>query len=171
MKRRMAVLIFIVSLVCLGGIGTIAHAQGQGMHWGRDKEQRARNLENLRMLKLLELLDLDSGQNEKFISMFADFRKRDREITDNIRVEIDSLADLLRSENPREEAIRDRIDRIEALRRQQDQNSRAFHEDVMKVLTLEQAGKMIVFEERFERELLETVRGFREKYPPPDIGP
>jgi Spy/CpxP family protein refolding chaperone len=124
-------------------------------------EQRAKNLENLRLLKLMETLELTDEQSPQFISYFADFRKETRQIDDSIQSEIDKLAELLRSDEPAGSVIYDYIDKIENLKTDRYEAIAKFHKNIRGILTPEQMGRAVVFEERFEKELLENVRGFR----------
>ena len=62
--------------------------------------------------------------------------------------------------------ILEQIDKIKILRENMIQSLNKFHKKIEEILTVVQMGKMIIFEERFERELLKTVRGFRDKHAP-----
>jgi Spy/CpxP family protein refolding chaperone len=131
---------------------------GRGKHWNK----HARNLENLRMLKLMELLELDDEQSAKFIAEFVSFRRETREINEAIEKEVDTLSELLKAEKPADEQIEAGLVRIDELRLERENAMKKFHEKAANILTTVQLGKMVVFQERFERELIETVRGFRE---------
>ncbi|MEP0829250.1 MAG: hypothetical protein HRF51_12080 [bacterium] len=132
-----------------------------------DPEQRARNLENLRLLKMMEFLDLSEEQSSRFISRFVSFRKEDREIAESIQKEVDKLAEILKRENPSENEIRKMVALIDDLREKRHQSINRFHKDIAGILTAVQLGKATVFEERFERELISSVRGFRMKHMAP----
>jgi Spy/CpxP family protein refolding chaperone len=144
-----------------------SYAQHMGHGWRRDKDLHAKNLENLRLLKLLELLDLNEQQDTKFISVFVSFRKEVNEISENIEDEIDSLVDILHQPEPSEGKIMTQILKIEKMKIQRENIVVDFHKEISNVLTPVQLGKMVVFEEHFERELIESVRGFRNRVAPP----
>ncbi|MEW5923398.1 MAG: hypothetical protein AB1746_05370 [Candidatus Zixiibacteriota bacterium] len=157
-------------MVMLMSPSVFAQGHGMGMHdggWGKHAE----NLENLRMLKLLEVLDLNEQQNAEFIAIFASFRKENREIREKIDVEVEALIDLLKKDNPSEDAVREKVEKIETLKKEIFRSFDSFAEKSKKILNVIQQGKMIVFQERFERELIESVRGFRKDFPPPDMRP
>jgi Spy/CpxP family protein refolding chaperone len=145
--------------------------QHMGRGWRHDKDQHAKNLENLRMLKLLEVLDLSDEQSNQFISEFVSFRKQVSEISEDVENEIDSLIDLLHQTEPSDKAIMDQITKIEATKIKRENVYKEFHKQVAKILTPVQLGKMVVFEEHFERELIESVRGFRDRVAPPMPNP
>ena len=125
-----------------------------------------KNLENLRLLKLLEVLDLSEDQNDQFISAFSKFRKNSRLIRENIECEITFLGEYLKKENKSDNVIMEKVDLIIRIKEDFETERKKFFEKIKDILTAEQLGKMIVFQERFERELLEQVRGFRAPKPP-----
>jgi len=142
--------------------------KGMGMGHGRgmDMDQHMKNLENLRMLKLLELLELNDEQNDKFIARFAKLRSDMRKIAQQIENKTDTLADLIKSDNFSDREIMARIDELDNIRLQMGNLFKDFHKDAANILTAVQMGKMVVFESRFERELIQSVRGFRERMAP-----
>jgi len=84
-----------------------------------------------------------------------------------IQKEVDKLAEILKSENPSENEIRKLVALIDDLREKRHQSINRFHKDIAGILTAVQLGRATVFEERFERELISSVRGFRMKHMPP----
>ncbi|PKK84450.1 MAG: hypothetical protein CVT49_03755 [candidate division Zixibacteria bacterium HGW-Zixibacteria-1] len=166
MRRRQGTDLIIIGmlLVILAAPAAFAQRPGKGMHgggWGK----HADNLENLRLLKLLEVLDLDEQQNSEFIALFASFRKESRDIREKIDLEVEGLIKLLKIETPPEEAVKEKVEKIQALKREMINSFDTFFDNSKKILTVIQQGKMIVFQERFERELIESVRGFRKDEP------
>jgi Spy/CpxP family protein refolding chaperone len=153
----------IIFMLFLAGLSSRLMAQGRGMHQNGMgmHEQRAKNLENLRLLKLMEVLNLSDEQSPKFIEAYASFRKDSRQINDNIQSAVDSLAGYLASPNINNDLITKSISQITSLKAQREQRLTEFHKKIEGFLTTEQMGKLVVFEERFERELIENVRGFR----------
>jgi len=143
-------------------------AQRPGRGRGRgDRAKHAKNMENLRMLKLLDVLELDEGQDMKFITAFAAFRKKTREIGEHFWNEVKLLSEILNQSVPSDEEIKAQILKIENMRIQREKFRTDFHKEVSNILTPVQLGKMVIFEHRFERELIESVRGFRERPAPP----
>jgi Spy/CpxP family protein refolding chaperone len=140
----------------------------RGFHDPDKMEQRMKNLENLRLLKLLETLELNEEQNDKFIAAFSQFRKTFREIHEELEREVTALADYLETENKNNEIIMEHIDRVEEIRLKREMSRKDFFEKIKSILTPEQLGRMVVFDERFERKMLQTIRGFRAPAPGPD---
>ena len=140
------------------GMGPGPH--GMGFNRGFDSE-RAQTLENLRLIKLLELLDLDDDQSSQFILIFSNFRKDSRQLHDDISAKVDELAELLKSDQPSDSEIKALVKQIDQMRLGHVKIAEDFHKKAAEILTPVQMGKMVVFENRFEKELIDTVRGFR----------
>jgi Spy/CpxP family protein refolding chaperone len=144
-------------------VNALAQRHGRGM------EQHEKNLENLRMLKLLEILELDDEQNDRFIGIFSSFRKETREIKGDIDREIDALSELLKDNNTTEKQLQEKIEIIEKLQAERCHAAEKFFKRAAEILTTEQLAKMVIFKERFEKRILETIRGFRGRFgPSPD---
>lgn len=170
MKKIITSIIMMGLALLFSGTLSILGAQDQAPGWPECmmRDQRAKNLENLRLLKLMEVLDLTDAQSPQFISLFVDFRKETRLINDAIQKEVDSLSSLLQAEKTSDESIKSSIAKLESLKAERNKSAEKFHADIQKLLTVQQMGKVVVFELRFDRELIENVRGFRAGHMPPD---
>ena len=166
--KRMLTIAVLSSLMILF-IGSTVSAQrhfGRGFSNPDKRGMHKKNLENLRLLKLLEVLDLSEDQNDQFILAFSKFRKNSRLIRENIEGEIIFLGEYLKKENKSDNVIMEKVDLIIRIKEDFEKERKKFFEKIKDILTAEQLGRMIVFQERFERELLEQVRGFRAPKPP-----
>ncbi|MFH2049483.1 MAG: hypothetical protein ABIJ12_08555 [bacterium] len=124
-------------------------------------QSRQKFLEQLRILKLLELLNLDENQDIEFMQLY---RKHRNEVKENENEHNLIMAEL--SEGLKNESISDA--NIIRLTAEVEKNidariglEKSFLNNSKKILSAEQFGKLVVFQERFERELLEQVRQFR----------
>ena len=122
---------------------------------------RERNFENLMLLKLLEAIDLNEDQSDQFILAFSQFRKEMRKKAEAADAEVDKLIELLKAEKLDEKLVQESVDKIFKMRQERMKDMDSLHKKVSSILTVEQLGKMTVFMERFERNLLETIQGFR----------
>ncbi|MBN2227368.1 MAG: periplasmic heavy metal sensor [candidate division Zixibacteria bacterium] len=120
-----------------------------------------KDLENLRLLKLLDVLDLTEEQSPAFIAAFSQFRKDGNELREAVDAEVDTLTEMLKAEPPDEIKIGERVRSIDRLRVRREQSVEAFHKEAAEILTPVQLGRMVAFELRFDRELIERIRGFR----------
>ncbi len=169
--RKNTIIITAILVWFFLGTAPAVFAQRHGSGMGRGMGMHEKNLENLRLLKLLEILDLDDVQNDRFIAAFSLFRNKNRDLNQELEKETDILADLIKSENPGENEIMQQVEKIRELKRQRMAIYDEFHAKVSEILTAVQMGKMTVFEERFERELLESIRGLRGRRVPIDDSP
>jgi Spy/CpxP family protein refolding chaperone len=137
------------------------------MGWGKERK----HLEQFRLLKLLELLDLKEDQEVDFITAFRTMRRERRELHEK-RIEfVGKLADGLREQNLSDDDIRSLIYQITESAKQEGRVMENFLSTAQKILTPQQLAKLIIFQERFEYELLEEVRAFRERPRPTEPMP
>ncbi len=162
----LAALVAVLVLADYSWTQEMGPGKGFGMHHGMNFGEHARNLDNLRLLKLLETLDLNDEQNDRFIAAFSKFRRESRESFDLLQAHVDTLVNLLNSETPDDKVILKEVAEIERLKDYQLSLRKKMHDEVAEFLTPVQIGKLVVFDERFERELLEKVRGFRRQSHP-----
>ena len=119
-------------------------------------------VEQFRLLKMLELLELNEDQELTFLTAYNSMRRELRKI-DEERVQlIEKLAEGLRSEAISDSAIGDLTERIFKADELKRQVQTEFMQQASTTLTPQQFGRLVVFHERFERELLDRVRAFRE---------
>lgn len=151
------------------GSGHGQHQFGGKRQAGRSPEERAemhrqrKYIEQLRLLKLLELLDLDQDQEVPFITAFNSMR-RDGSDLDNRRAALtEQLADGLREQTISDEQTYDLIDKIATIESQKRKLMVAFLKHARDILSAPQLGRLVVFQDRFELELLERVQAFRKR--------
>lgn len=146
---------------------------GFGGRHGQDWGERRRHLEQLRMLKMLEVLNLDEDQELEFLTEFRNVRDEHRKLNLQKESLIDSLSLVLEQGDPEDNVINSLVDRILGVERQRGEIMKAFIDKTKSLLRPQQVGRLIIFTERFERELLEQVKTFRERrkgVPPPEVG-
>ncbi len=131
-----------------------------------DREQQQKHLEQLRMLKMLELLNLDESQEVPFLTTFNSMRKEHRKWDGQIRQVLDTLADEIREGGANDTRLNQLIDRALMLERQKQQVATDFVDQSRTRLTAEQLGKFVIFQKRFEHELLERIGRFRNRRGP-----
>lgn len=161
-------------LMC-GAILAQGPGQGPGFggHHGRDRDERRRHLEQLRMLKMLEVLDLDKDQEVEFLTAFRDVREQHRELNAEKEGLVDSLSKIVEADEPDDGIINALVDRVLGIEQQRGEVMEAFIENTRSLLTPQQIGRLLIFTERFERELLEQVKSFRDRkrnFPEPPMG-
>lgn len=139
--------------------GMRRQARGPGPHGSPNP----RHLEQLRLLKMLEVLDLSEDQELAFVTIFHQAREEMRRLQEENREAIRQLADGLAADTLDDATINDLIEQVYELRRQQFQQLSELIEESERILTPRQRGKLVVFHERFEAEMLKKLRAFRDQ--------
>ena len=146
------------------------YGEGRGRRFDHSRKglrhKFGKHIEQFRILKLLELLDLREDQEIEFITAFHSMRRERRQLHEKRISLVDELADGLRTETVPDMEINRLIREISKLGNQQDRVMEDFLSEAQKILAPSQLGRFIVFHERFEFELLEAVKAFRERQPP-----
>ena len=119
-------------------------------------------VEQFRLLKMLELLELNEDQELTFLTAYNSMRRELREIDEERLRLIEELAGGLRSEAISDSAVGDLTENIFKADKLKRQVQSDFMQQASTTLTPRQFGRLVVFHERFERELLDRVRAFRE---------
>lgn len=129
-----------------------------------------KHIEQFRILKLLELLDLQENQELDFITVFHKMRRERRLLRESRTRLVGELAKGLRAETVSDDEINRLIREISELGRQEGQVMEDFLTEAREILTPQQLGRFLVFQERFEFELLEAVKSFQQRRQGP-LGP
>jgi len=112
-------------------------------------------------LKLREAVDLTEEQSAKFIPLFQSFRKDFKESLDQRRELVDKLADLVDS-NASDAELNSGIQKLSDLKNKMEKQQKDFLTECRGILTTKQLARLVIFQERFEREILQSLREFRQ---------
>ncbi len=134
-----------------------------GAGWGPDKKRGRKHLEQFRLLKLLELLDMDDEQEVEFIVNFRKHRKELGKLARKRASITKELSQKVKGDEVTERDIRKTITLLEKNDHKRNMVQEQFMEGASAYLSPVQIGKLILFQEKFELELLEAVRGFRQR--------
>lgn len=134
---------------------------GEGGPRGMKGQQK--HLEQFRILKLLEFLDIQPDQETEFITLFRDMRRQQRDFDLQRRDLLDTLATRLDSDTSAEPEILALVDKVTQLQYRQQEAKTRFMDRARQLLTPRQLGRAVVFQERFELQLLEKLRGFHQR--------
>jgi len=148
-------------LFAQGPAGEGMMRRGGGPRMPMERMEQRKHLEQLRILKMLELLDLSKEQEVPFLTAFNSMREDLRGFEEQANQLIDTLAAALQSGNSEESRLKSLIGQIKDIDRRKYERLMAFVDQAEKMLTVEQFGKLVIFQKRFEAELLEQVGRFR----------
>ncbi len=171
MKKYITIAVFASMLIVLMGVSALAQQPPMGERgFGHGMGMHKKNLENLRMLKLLEVLKLSEEQNIEFLARFSSHRVEMQNINERTENEVEQLIEKLKAievgEDIKEKELKEHIEKIEKLKQERIEKRIDFYNKTAELLTTEQQAKLLVFEERFERELIESMRGFHNRRAP-----
>lgn len=127
----------------------------------KQNPQHRRHLEQLRILKMLELLDLGEDQEVGFLQAFRGVRKEHRRLAEERGRLFEDLTTGLQKQTLDDRKLDELINGILRLEEEKQQVHKRFIEEARRILTVEQLARFIIFQERFEAELLENVKHFR----------
>lgn len=130
------------------------------MFHGKHDEKMLANVENLRMMKLLEAVDLSEEQSEKFVPLFYGFRKDIKGLVGERNGIIEGIRELITTDAP-DDRIKEELAKLKMNRAEFSGRQDKFLGDCESILTTPQLAKLVIFQERFEREMLESLREFR----------
>ncbi len=181
--KRLTLLFSVLALVLSGAAlygqpsdpldsGVMPQRMGKGPRLGRmEPEQRRKYVEQFRLLKLLELLDLKEEQEAKFIESFRSMRRQQRKIEQDRAELMQEISEELERNRVDDARIISAADQLLALDERRREVMANFLGKARTLLTPEQVARLILFQERFELELLERVREFRDRTPAPQPMP
>ncbi|MFZ5981472.1 MAG: hypothetical protein ACOYVF_12670 [Candidatus Zixiibacteriota bacterium] len=132
-------------------------------HYFEAQEQQRKHLEQLRMLKLLELLDLSDEQELQFLTSFRSMRRATFELQREKMNLVDTLVEAVSAEKIDDGKINQAIDDIMRLEQERNRVMESFIDEVRGFLNVEQLGKLLIFQEKFEIELLENLKNFQSR--------
>jgi Spy/CpxP family protein refolding chaperone len=124
-------------------------------------------IEAIKIWKISEFLDLD---DEQMATFFPKLKKIEKHRRESFKERHDILEKLHKQLDKKEsdETIRKTIDELLSFERQSREREEELREEVMSVLTVTQQAKLLIFEERFEREIRNIIKEMRkERMGPP----
>lgn len=123
-------------------------------------------IEAIKIWKISEFLELD---DEQMVAFFPKLKRIENHRRETIK-ERHTILEKMRKQiekNASEEAIRKTIEELLAFDRETREKEFALREEIMAVLTVTQQAKLLIFEERFEREIRNIIKEMREHHRDP----
>jgi Spy/CpxP family protein refolding chaperone len=127
------------------------------------RERLREEIETMKMWKMLEILDLSEEQSNNFLPAWRELQKAQKFFREKREDLLKSLELVLGEEKPDEGKIKDILRQLEKERVQLEEVQQRFRQKAQEVLTLEQQVKLLLFEDRFEKRMMEIIRQYREK--------
>ena len=127
------------------------------------RERLREEIETMKMWKMLEVLDLSQEQSDKFLPVWREMQKAQKDFRERREDLLRSLETVLGEEKPDEGRIKDVFKQLEKGRQQLEEAQQRLRQKAQEVLTLEQQAKLLLFEDRFEKRMMEIIRQYRER--------
>lgn len=125
-------------------------------------ENQRKHIEQLRLLKMLELLNLSKEQEIPFLTAFNETRQKGDDIEAQTREYVDQLSAGLEDGSLGDTDIYKLVEKISDGVRSRMKLVDEFLAQAKGMLTAEQYGKLVIFHMRFEAQMLEQLKSFRD---------
>jgi Spy/CpxP family protein refolding chaperone len=164
MKRKTMIITLAVALIGLTAALSAQPPMPDGPHGKRGRggpwDKMSANIENLRMMKMLEAVNPDEKQSEKFVPLVYAFRRDMKEIIEERNAQVDKIKESLKNDAGDNE-IKAELDELRENKTKLDGRIDKFLGDCEEILSTKQMARLVIFQERFEREMLKSLREFR----------
>lgn len=128
----------------------------------QDRRPPRERLEEYKKMKMIEALDLKEEVAVRFYAKYNEHEKAMQSIGGEMMGTVDEIEKLVNSNGPDGE-FEKAFKRLHELERKRDEERQRFLEDLHKVLTVQQIGKLVVFERKFGQHLQEAIRDIRKE--------
>ena len=129
---------------------------------GGSPERRREKLQDLAIWKMLEVLDLSQEQTDKFLPALREMQKQEARLQEERRKMLDELEKAM-TQGGSEKEVRQIISQIRQLGKQGEEIRERFFTQAESILTLQQLGRLVLFQDRFERRMREMMREMQEQ--------
>jgi len=163
-KLKLSVMFFLAFIFVV--TAQAVHAQRPPAHPFPEEGKRERlreEIETMKMWKMLEVLDLSQEQSDKFLPAYRELQNTQKDFREKREDLLKSLELVMGEKEPDESKIKDIFGQLEKERLQLEEAQQRFRTKVQEILTLEQQAKLMLFEDRFEKKMMEIIRQYREK--------
>src|SRR5574341_1533793 len=137
---------------------TLINAQGPG----GPPEKRREKLQDLAIWKMLEVLDLSQEQTDKFLPALREMQKQEARLQEERKKMLDELERAM-TQGGSEKEVRQIIYQIRQLGKQGEEIRERFFAQAENILTIQQLGRLVLFQDRFERKMREMIREMQEQ--------
>lgn len=127
------------------------------------QRQIRKRIETIKIWKLTEELNLTEQQSEKFFPVYNKFKDELKATETERRQVIEKLDELTVKENSSADEINKLLDEIESLDGNFNSIKAVFRSKLEDILTIQQIGRLYVFEVMFQRQMQEIIRDIRQK--------
>lgn len=117
----------------------------------------------LRTWRLIDDLNLTEEQSARFFPLMNKFDDRRKELELGKRQIVGELIEILKSEKPSEKKLGQKLADLRKAEQELWESRQSFVDEAAKVLSIKQQAKLLLFEERFQRQLGAIVRDIKDR--------
>ena len=150
--------IIITALALILLSSSLTRAQGPG----GPPERRREKLQDLAIWKMLEVLDLSQEQTDKFLPALREMQKQEARLQEERKKMLDELERAM-TQGGSEKVVRQIISQVRQLGKQGEEIRERFFTQAESILTIQQLGRLVLFQDRFERRMREMMREMQEQ--------
>ena len=130
---------------------------------GEPRPEKARNIESIKLWRMTQALDLSEEQTAKIFPNLHKLQKERRKFRQAHRQMMQELTALIQNPQLPENLLLKKVEQIEKAEKTFRDFERKSQEQIKDQLTPLQQAKLILFEEKFERDLRQIFRELREQ--------
>lgn len=126
-----------------------------------------RSFESIKLWRMTQALDLTEEQAAKIFPKLHQLQKERHQFRQNYRQMMQELSAMVRDPQVQENLLIKKMEQIEKGERAFREMQRKGHEEIKVLLTPVQQAKLMLFQEKFDRDLRQILREIREPKGPP----
>ena len=125
------------------------------------REEVRKKIEAIRIWRLTEELKLDTDTSGKLSALLSSVERKRRDIQREQRETTMQLRDILKSQKPDENKMKQCIDKLQSNHRAMQELRNDELKGMKEILTVEQQARYLVFQQDFQREMRDMIGGAR----------
>ncbi len=125
------------------------------------REKIRERIKTIKIWRLTEALELSSPQSEKFFVIYSGYEKDSEKLKEDKLQLLRKLDDFSTDKKKPDDELRKVMGDITGVEHAESKLKEEYFKKLSDVLTTRQIAKLMVFEEKFERELWQTMRDIR----------
>lgn len=176
-RKSVFFIMFTAGLILPSLVWAQLRAGSQGMRRGAMRQERADQqkdtrdmIEDLRIVRMTKELNLTDQQLAKFLPKMRENQAARREFNQHRTAAVKDLENLLNSKAS-EKDLQAKLSELDKMETDFQASERENRKVLTSQLSVEQQARLVVFQDNFEREMRELIRGIRQGSPQPGMGP
>ena len=158
--------LIITLLIVAAGVAPALTASAQP--FDGERGPASEKIEQLRHMKMIDALDLTEDQSVRLFAREKEHRKAQHELAKKRDEAIQNLDKLIK-DNASDDQLLAGIDKVAAIGRQMQANREAYVRGLKDILSVKQIAQMVVFDQKFIKEIRTLLQSLRQRRGPPPM--